>query len=111
MTDHNDVLDSQSLDGESEDTQRVVIIKTELVGNVTGDKDLAWVGIAHHRFRNSRIGASDPEDLGSLCLCKLSSELRLGGTKAGAPCPVLLKEIGDLQHLVEAICVCGVRSN
>jgi hypothetical protein len=86
------VFDLEVSNGELNDGKRVDVGGCDDVGNVAVDKDLTRLQAQDGGLGDARVGASDPENLGGLALCRLWEEVGVGLLHAGAP---LLNALGE----------------
>lgn len=86
------VFDLEVSNGELNNGKRVDVGGCDDVGNVAVDKDLTGLQAQDGRLGDARVGATDPENLGRLTLCRLGEEVGVGLDHLGAP---LLNALGE----------------
>ena len=86
------VFDLEVSNGELNNGKRVDVGGCDDVGDVAVDENLARLQAQNGRLGDTRVGTSDPENLGGLALCRLGEEVRVGLLHAGAP---LLNALGE----------------
>lgn len=102
MPTHNHMLDLQVPDTELDHTEQRDIRRADDVGDVAVDKDVARLHAHDGGLRHARVGAADPEDLGSLAFGAGGEEVWVGGGSFGGPFFVVLE---GLLEGVGAVCV------
>jgi len=70
VTADDDLLDLQICHRVLDDARGVDVAGLDDVGDVAMDEELAGLAVADGRFRDSAVGASDPEYLGRLSSSK-----------------------------------------
>jgi len=73
------VLDFQVHDGVFDHGARAEVAGVDDVGDVAVHEDVARLQAHDGCFRDARVGASDPEDFGTLACGEAREELRVGG--------------------------------
>lgn len=91
----NDVLDAQMTDGVFDDRRRTKVGRVQNVGNVTVDKDVTGLQAQDGGLRAARVGAANPEDLGTLADRKAGEEVGLLPDGFGSPFLVLFQGGGE----------------
>ena len=62
------MLNAEGLNGIGQDADDAVVLQIELIRNVAGHENLPRHALREHTLWNTRVGASEPEDLGTLTL-------------------------------------------
>lgn len=63
------VFDADYRDGICDHGEYAIVVWMDLVGNVAVNEDIAWTRGSYDTFWDTRVGASEPEDL-SVCTRK-----------------------------------------
>lgn len=96
VTSDNHMLHLEYLDGELDDGKTVHIRVDDAIRNVSMDKYLAGHQTSDLIGRDTRVRTANPQELGSLLLCKLLEEARLLLFNLFGPLPIANQEGLDI---------------
>lgn len=111
VTNDHDVGDTNVHDGVVEKSLRRVVFGLELVGNVPLNKHFSGFTSHDSNLWNSGVGASNPEEVGSLALYLLGHELGLLRSDLSGPVPISFEDFSNLLEFLGSHRVLQVHIN